>query len=831
MNVVIAVGCGVFDDPRISRLAYADRDAERFEAIMSTLVDPTDSRITALHGGAGRPDLMPTRAAIIREVSQLVEVTRGRPIETLIFYYSGHGYRSATGSDFLLARDSLTSALDDTAVSCTLLQDYLRRAGARCTVLMLDACRSQLQHDKAAGVRDHVPIALDKLCVSGTAVISSCAPEQASWESEMMGAGVFTAALCEALGDKGRCSTIYELNGYLQQRTPQISREAGRPLQTPYVKVEPLELQDASLISETVRRERQTSKRLVERRAGVVPRAENPDSIPTEICALDFGTTYSTIAFCGDDFAPRLVPDASDGFLVPSVVCFLSATEYVVGWDAMAAQPQRPGSTIANIKRGLIRGERWNVEGNTVSAELAASLVISSLRRNAEEYSGRTLRKVLVSMPADFSIAQSSALVRACELAGLTVERLIGEPSAAGLCALDLMASALPKPEDPIYERCALVVDLGGGTLDVAVVRATDLGDIDVAMIEVAGVSGNNHLGGIDFDFAIAQHVRSELESRGIPVGQRLWAAVLRESERAKIALGASDHTELVVPNGWSDHSGMHDVTFKIDRDLFNGLTSHLLDQIEASIRTAFQTSTSDGHNVSGISPCNVDVVVIAGQGGRLYSVIERLRTVVPNVHIDDRYQETGVIRGLALYSGVLQGKSKVKALLLDALYRGVAIRCHRLRKSDESFVAAISTKSAMNIEGVTLLSPGVMVPTQSELEFVVFGESAETMQIEFAEQLPGSSKVLEPLGQVSVGPVKDGTRLRFIGSVDADRTVVVYVANMDAETVTCHVLNNFFASERVTASGATSLPLSIENFRLLNPRSVAQDGTTAPSS
>jgi uncharacterized caspase-like protein len=260
MNVVFAIGCKRYSDPDVAQLKYADRDARRFvETVMGTQ-DPDNTEKYLLHDEHDVESFWPTRSNILRFLSLGGNRDKRTELDFLFFYFSGHGWSSHDGTDYLLTSDSIVTMPKDTAISVPMLERYLRNWEAKHVVLFIDACRTVMAGGKSITIQDESRIDVDSLCPPGMVTFCSCEPGQTSYEADPIHSGVFTEGVCKALGDEGRCSTIQELDAFLSDIVPRISDTYGLPRQIPYSRVEPLAVQRALIVSPRIRETWQTQE-------------------------------------------------------------------------------------------------------------------------------------------------------------------------------------------------------------------------------------------------------------------------------------------------------------------------------------------------------------------------------------------------------------------------------------------------------------------------------------------------------------------------------------------------------------------------------------------
>ncbi|WP_461119573.1 Hsp70 family protein [Saccharothrix stipae] len=653
--------------------------------------------------GQSSPRALPTRSNVLRTLASLA--TRPEPIDTLHFFFSGHGYHSwADGSDYLMVVDSIAEAMEETSLRFELLLRLIKESGARHTVLYLDACRSSIAGGKAAeSTLAHV----EDLCPPGMVSFCSCAPGAVSYEADELGGGVFTAALTEGLSEAGRCVTVQDLDDYLRVAVPNLSHRTGKPVQHAHTRVEPLPVRDLEIVEPWIR----DSWRL-ETTFGAELRPRRPQApavADDPLVAVDFGTSYSAIAFTDESGEVRLVKGGDHRVLVPSVVSFTPDLDYRVGTGAIEMESYAVDRTVRHVKRHLGTGKLVPVGDRSVAPEAVASLVIGSLKASAEEALGVPVRRCIASYPANFGIRQTNALLRAFQLAGIRVDRMVGEPN----IATTLLYAARPD----LREALVLVVDLGGGTFDVAVAQ---LGD---GVAEIKSVAGSNELGGLDYDEAILGHVRRELVLRhsGLILGEQVVSELRREAERAKRALTTHDKARVVLRDLETD-DGLQDVEVVVTRDAVRLAVSYLDDQVTRVVRSAL-----DGAEVP---PADVDAVLLSGQGAKIFTVAERIRVLAPRAEVVDQFQELAVVRGLATYANVLTGRA-TDLLLLDVTQRGIGFRA---RLTDDGSAFHKSADAPDHTETITQRLTFFPSLRSETYVFTGAGEHVEISVVETAE-------------------------------------------------------------------------------------------------
>ena len=362
---------------------------------------------------------------------------------------------------------------------------------------------------------------------------------------------------------------------------------------------------------------------------------------------IDLGTTNSVVAvLTGGE--PEVIANAEGSRTTPSVVAFAKNGEVLVGEVAKRQAVTNVDRTIRSVKRHM-GDPSWKVEidGKTYTAQEISARVLQKLKRDAESYLGEDVSDAVITTPAYFNDAQRQATKEAGQIAGLNVLRIINEPTAAAL------AYGLDKGEK---EQTILVIDLGGGTFDVSLL------EIGEGVIEVKATSGDNHLGGDDWDERIITWLVDKFKAaHGIDLTKDKMAMQrLREAaERAKIELSSNQQTSINLPYITVDAEKnplFMDET--LSRAEFQRITSDLLERT----RAPFQAVIKD----AGIKLNQIDHVVLVGGSTRMPAVVDLVRELTggkePNKGVNP---DEVVAVGAALQAGVLKGDVK-DVLLLD---------------------------------------------------------------------------------------------------------------------------------------------------------------------
>ncbi|MCW3158713.1 molecular chaperone DnaK [Micropruina sonneratiae] len=359
---------------------------------------------------------------------------------------------------------------------------------------------------------------------------------------------------------------------------------------------------------------------------------------------IDLGTTNSVIAVL-EGGEPTVIPNAEGARTTPSVVAFTKGGEVLVGEVAKRQAVTNVDRTIRSVKRHM--GTDWSVDidGKKYTAQEISARVLQKLKRDAEAYLGEPVTNAVITVPAYFSDAERQATKEAGEIAGLTVDRIINEPTAAAL------AYGLDKGS----EQTVLVFDLGGGTFDVSLLEIAD------GVFEVKATKGDNRLGGDDWDQRIVDWLVKQFKNaNGIDLSKDKMARqrLQEAAERAKIELSSTQETSINLPYITAGAEGPLHLDEKLTRAEFQRMTQDLLDRC----RAPFNSVIADANT----SVSKVDHVILVGGSTRMPAVVDLVKELTggkePNKGVNP---DEVVALGAALQAGVLKGEVK-DVLLLD---------------------------------------------------------------------------------------------------------------------------------------------------------------------
>ena len=363
----------------------------------------------------------------------------------------------------------------------------------------------------------------------------------------------------------------------------------------------------------------------------------------SKIIGIDLGTTNSCVAVMEGGEAV-VIPNAEGARTTPSVVAFSKTGERMVGQVAKRQAITNPDRTISSIKREMGSSYRVNIDDKSYTPPEISAMVLAKLKADAEAYLGDTVTKAVITVPAYFSDSQRQATKDAGRIAGLDVQRIINEPTAAAL------AYGLDKETD----QKIMVYDLGGGTFDVSVL---EIGD---GVIEVLATAGDTRLGGDDFDACLTQYLVDEFrKSDGVDLtGDKVAMQRLREAaEKAKCDLSGVTSTNVNLPYITADANGPKHLDVTITRAKFNELTGHLVERTMGPVRQALSDAKLTVNDLSK--------VLLVGGSTRIPAVQEAVRKFTGKEPFKGINPDECVAVGAAIQGGVLGGDVE-GILLLD---------------------------------------------------------------------------------------------------------------------------------------------------------------------
>ena len=363
----------------------------------------------------------------------------------------------------------------------------------------------------------------------------------------------------------------------------------------------------------------------------------------SKIIGIDLGTTNSCVSVMEGKEA-KVITNPEGNRTTPSVVAFKDG-EIVVG-DAAKRQIVTNKDSVSSIKRKMGSNEKVHVNNKDYTPQEISAMILQYMKKYAEAYLGEPVTKAVITVPAYFNDAQRQATKDAGKIAGLEVERIINEPTAAAV------AFGFDKTDK---EQKIMVFDLGGGTFDVSIL---DLAD---GTFEVLATAGDNHLGGDDFDNVVVDWMADEFKAahHGIDLkADRMSLQRLKEAaEKAKKDLSSMVQTHISLPFISADESGPLHLDMDLTRANFDKMTRHLVERTVGPVRQALKDA--------GLTPSDIDQVLLVGGSTRMISVQEAVRNELgkePNKSVNP---DEVVAMGAAIQGAVLSGDENAKDILL----------------------------------------------------------------------------------------------------------------------------------------------------------------------
>ena len=363
----------------------------------------------------------------------------------------------------------------------------------------------------------------------------------------------------------------------------------------------------------------------------------------SKVIGIDLGTTNSCMAYM-EDGKGIIIPNAEGNKTTPSVVAFTNDGKRLVGENAKRQAVTNPLNTVASIKREMGTAYRKNINGKDYSPQEISAMILQKLKIDAEAYLHEPVTEAVITVPAYFNDAQRQATKDAGRIAGLNVKRIINEPTAAAL-AYGLENS---------YGQKIMVFDLGGGTFDVSII------EIGNGVIEVLSTSGDNHLGGDDFNEIIAKYIVDEfrrIEGIDLSHDQVAMQRINEAGEKAKIELSTMITTIVNLPFITNTSSEPKNLEVEISRAKFNELTKGLVDRVVIPMQNAL--------NDARLTPQELNKIILVGGSSRIPAVQDKIKEITGKEASKSLNPDECVAQGASIQGGKLSGDIAA-TLLLD---------------------------------------------------------------------------------------------------------------------------------------------------------------------
>ncbi|MCD1258490.1 molecular chaperone DnaK [Paenibacillus athensensis] len=463
----------------------------------------------------------------------------------------------------------------------------------------------------------------------------------------------------------------------------------------------------------------------------------------SKVIGIDLGTTNSCVAVMEGGEAV-VIPNAEGNRTTPSVVGFKKDGERVVGETAKRQAITNPDKTVMSIKRHMGTNHKVKIDDKDYSAQEISAMILQKLKADAEAYLGSTVTQAVITVPAYFNDSQRQATKDAGKIAGLEVLRIVNEPTAAAL------AYGLEKSED----QTILVYDLGGGTFDVSIL---ELGD---GFFEVKATSGDNRLGGDDFDQVIIDYLVAEFKKeQGIDLSKDK-AAVQRlkdAAEKAKKELSGVLTTTISLP--------FITVADGVPQHLELNLTRAKFEELSASLVERTLGPTRQALSDSGLSPSQIDKVVLVGGSTRIPAVVEAIKKLIGKEPHKGVNPDEVVALGAAVQAGVLTGDVK-DVVLLDVTPLSLGIET----------AGGVFTK---------MIDRNTTIPTSKSQVFSTYADNQTSVEIHVLQGERSMAADNKTLGRFMLGDIPPAPRgiPQIEVSFDIDANGIVNVSALDKGT------------------------------------------------
>jgi molecular chaperone DnaK len=462
-----------------------------------------------------------------------------------------------------------------------------------------------------------------------------------------------------------------------------------------------------------------------------------------KIIGIDLGTTNSCVAVM-EGGEPTVIVNAEGARTTPSVVAFSNTGERMVGKVAKNQAITNPDRTISSIKRDMGTDRKVHIDGKNYSPQEISAMILQKLKSDAEAYLGETVTDAVITVPAYFTDSQRQATKDAGRIAGLNVQRIINEPTAA----------ALAYGVDKEQEQKVLVFDLGGGTFDVSIL---EIGD---GVFEVLATNGNNRLGGDDFDQKVMDYIIAEFKkSNGIDLSKDKFAVqrIKEAAEKAKVELSGVLQASINLPFITADASGPKHLDMTLTRAKFNELTADLVEQTAVPTRKALDDA--------GIKVSDLAKIILVGGSTRIPAVQDKVKDITGKEPFKGINPDECVAIGAAIQGGVIGGEVN-DIVLLDVTPLSLGIET----------LGGVSTR---------LIDRNTTIPTKKSQVFSTAADGQTSVEIHVLQgerEMAAHNKTLGRFNLTGIPPAPRGVPQIEV-TFDIDANGIVHVSAKDLGT------------------------------------------------
>jgi len=463
-----------------------------------------------------------------------------------------------------------------------------------------------------------------------------------------------------------------------------------------------------------------------------------------KVIGIDLGTTNSCVAVL-EGGEPIIIPNAEGNRTTPSIVAFAKNGERLVGETAKRQAITNPDRTVTSIKREMGTNHNVSIDGKEYTPQDISAYILMKLKSDAEAYLGEKVTDAVITVPAYFTDSQRQATKDAGRIAGLKVERIINEPTAASL------AYGLDKPD---HDQKILVYDLGGGTFDVSIL------EIGEGVFEVLATKGDNHLGGDDFDNVLMDFMAESFKKEyGVDLKKdRMALQRLKEAaEKAKKELSTVQTTNINLPFITATAEGPLHMNMDVTRARFDQLTAHLVQKTIGPMQDAIKDS--------GIKSSEIDKVILVGGSTRIPAVQEAVKKITSNTPDKGINPDECVAVGAAIQAGVITGEVE-DLVLLDVTPLSLGIET----------LGGVATK---------LIERNTTIPTKKSQIFSTAAESQTAVDIHVLQgerEMASGNITLGRFQLTGIPPAPRGVPQIEV-TFDIDRNGIVHVSAKDLGT------------------------------------------------